>query len=91
MPRNAAVSVGYLWGGPATRTCGIFVGLAGGLRRLTQLGIFSALVLTSRRTCGHGRALVGTIECYAWCLGGWSAAMSRLVSRLRAGSAQDSA
>jgi hypothetical protein len=31
--------------------------------------------------------LAGTIECYAWCLGGWSSAMSRLVSRLRAGDA----
>jgi hypothetical protein len=28
MPRNAAVSVGYLWGRPAKRTCGISVGAA---------------------------------------------------------------
>jgi LytS/YehU family sensor histidine kinase len=52
VPRNAAVSVGYLWGGPATRTCGIFVGLAGGLRRLTQLGIFSALALVFHKPDG---------------------------------------
>jgi hypothetical protein len=29
VPRIAVVSVGYLWGGSRTRTCGIFVGLAG--------------------------------------------------------------
>ena len=36
MPRSAVVSVGILWGRPGTRTCGISVGHAGGLRRLTQ-------------------------------------------------------
>jgi hypothetical protein len=30
VPPNAAVSVGCLWGGPWTRTCGIFVGHAEG-------------------------------------------------------------
>jgi hypothetical protein len=28
VPRNAAVSVGYLWGRPGKRICGIFVGPA---------------------------------------------------------------
>ena len=32
MPRNAAVSVGYLWGRPGRRTCGIFAGFSEGLR-----------------------------------------------------------
>jgi hypothetical protein len=34
VPGCAVLSVGYLWGGSGTRTCGIFVGYAGGLRRL---------------------------------------------------------
>jgi hypothetical protein len=29
VPRSAVLSVGFLWGGSRTRTCGIFVGLAG--------------------------------------------------------------
>jgi hypothetical protein len=42
VPGNAVVSVGYLWGRPGgTRTCGIFVGPAEGLRRLTWLVIQS--------------------------------------------------
>ena len=32
------MSVGILWGRPGTRTCGISVGLAEGLRRVTQPG-----------------------------------------------------
>jgi hypothetical protein len=37
VPRNAVVSVGILWGRPGTRTCGISVGHAEGLRRPTWL------------------------------------------------------
>ena len=33
MPRNVVVSVGILWGRPRRRTCGIFAGLAGKLKR----------------------------------------------------------
>ena len=39
MPRNAAVSVGCLWGRSGRRTCGISVGYAGDLRRFTELVI----------------------------------------------------
>jgi hypothetical protein len=37
VPRNAVVSVGCLWGRPGSRTCGIFVGHAEGLRWPTWL------------------------------------------------------
>jgi hypothetical protein len=36
VPGNAAVSVGCLWGRPGRRSCGIFVGHAEDLQRLTQ-------------------------------------------------------
>jgi hypothetical protein len=34
VPRNTVVCVGFLWGCSGTRICGIFVGLARGLRRV---------------------------------------------------------
>ena len=39
MPRCVVVSVGTLWGPPRTRTCGISVGPAEGLGRLTQSAV----------------------------------------------------
>jgi hypothetical protein len=39
MPRSVIMSVGMSWGWPGTRTCGISVGHAGGLRRLTQSAV----------------------------------------------------
>jgi hypothetical protein len=48
MPRSVAVSVGTLWGLPRTRTCGISVGRAEGLRRLAQSTVQGHRVRLSR-------------------------------------------
>ena len=56
MPRNAVVSVGISWGRPGTRTCGIFVGHAGGLRWLTQPAVQGLRTPACGQVRGSARA-----------------------------------
>lgn len=54
MPRSAVLSVGYLWGGSRTRTCGI--GARGRPRWLSQLGVqrLNALLMSLTKSASAG-------------------------------------
>ena len=67
------------------------MGLAGGLRRLTQLGIFSPGVHFTGGLAAKAATLADTTERYAWCLGRMVGCHELPGLRPRADNAQDSA
>jgi hypothetical protein len=68
VPRSVVLSVGFLWGGSGTRTCGIFVGLPGGSRSRASGGLVPAAPEPGERS---GRAGTGLLP-------GWYAAICGL-------------